>query len=364
MTGPPWQQPPGPGWGGPHGGPDPRFGPPPGPPPPGPPPHLPWGEPPRPPKRGGGPLLALLLVGAVLVTIGAVAIGVALTSGDASNAGATATSSTEPPPTSTTTTTSSSATTSAPPTSRAPGAETAPGPRAVVALGDHPINVAGNGAVNTSCSLPTFSTDVAAQDAFYQAALPCLVEAWTPALEEAGLPVETPTVVTTGTDVETPCGVRGWDETAMYCPGNHTIYMTARYYSEVEGITQAGAYLGQFVHEFGHAVQGMVGIQTAYGQAKQDAGEPTSPAALELTRRSELQATCFEGMTLAALQNGGLSNDYVFPALEDSSNRGDEYNVHRDHGSVATNRAWVEQGFYKNEVTQCNTWLAAASDVD
>ena len=67
---------------------------------------------------------------------------------------------------------------------------------------------------------------------------------------------------------------------------------------------------------------------------------------------------------LVALQNGGVGDDYVFPALQDSANRGDEYTGAHDHGSLATNRRWIDQGFYKNRVTECNTWLAAPSDVD
>lgn len=237
-------------------------------------------------------------------------------------------------------------------------------PRPVPALGDNPVNIPGGGAQSTGCDLPPFATSVDSQDVFYQAALPCLMEMWTPLLEAADLPARTPAVVTTGTDVNSPCGMRAWNRTAMYCPGNHTIYMTARYYSEVEDRTRAGVYLGQFAHEFGHALQGMTGINSAYGDALYEVGGVSTPAGLELSRRSELQATCFEGMSLAALQNGGVSNDYIFPALEDSATRGDEYNPQRDHGTVATNKVWVEQGFYKNRVTECNTWLSDASDVD
>ncbi|GAA0538306.1 hypothetical protein GCM10011581_05280 [Saccharopolyspora subtropica] len=314
-----------------------------------------------PPQRQGGSglVITLVLVGVALIgvgTIGAVAVSSAQHSAADHATSSADTSSAESG------STTSSELSSSEDTSTGDSSDT--GPRPVSALGDHPINVPGNGAVNTPCDLPAFDTDVASQDAFYQAALPCLMAAWTPALESAGLPVETPNVVTTADDVESPCGTRRWNQTAMYCPGNHTIYMTARYYAEVEQVSEAGVYLGQFAHEFGHALQGMTGISSAYGDAQYEAGGSTTEAGLELTRRSELQATCFEGMTLAALQNGGVSNDYIFPALEDSAARGDENTGVRDHGSMETNYAWVQQGFQKNEVTQCNTWLAAPSDVD
>ncbi|GAB3284847.1 neutral zinc metallopeptidase [Parasphingorhabdus pacifica] len=242
--------------------------------------------------------------------------------------------------------------------------QTAPGPQRVVAHGENPFNITGNGAVQTACDMPAFDTSVAGQDAFYQAVLPCLMEMWEPALRDANLPVVTPTVVTSGDDVQSPCGTRNWNQTAMYCPGNHTIYMTARYYADEEGRSRPGVYLGQFAHEFGHALQGMTGINAAYGNALYDVGGVGTPDGLELSRRSELQATCFEGMSLAALQNGGVSDDYIFPALQDSSLRGDEHNKQRDHGTEASNASWVEQGFYKNEIVECNTWLAEPSTVD
>ncbi|MGP4019171.1 neutral zinc metallopeptidase [Saccharopolyspora sp. 5N708] len=325
------------------------------------PPQLP---PMRPPQRkgSGGVVLALVLVGVALLgvgTIGALAASVSSDSASDYDTSATETSAAE---SSSSETSSAEMSSSAETTTAEDSTDGEAEP--VAALGDNPINIAGNGAMTTSCDLPTFDTDVASQDAFYQAALPCLMEAWTPALQAADLPVEMPSVITTGDSVDSPCGTRMWNQTAMYCPGNHTIYMTARYYAEVENRTDAGAYLGQFAHEFGHALQGMTGISGAYGNASYDAGGSTTSAGLELTRRSELQATCFEGMSLAALQNGGVSNDYIFPALEDSASRGDENSNVPDHGSKATNNAWVQQGFGKNRVTECNTWLAAPSDVD
>ncbi|PKW14524.1 neutral zinc metallopeptidase [Saccharopolyspora spinosa] len=319
----------------------------------------------RPPKRKSntGVVVALLLVGVGLFGIGTIgAMAASITSNRASDysstSGRTTTTGSSESETSRSTTTSREDATTTEPGSNDDGA------KPVAELGDNPINVPGNGAMNIPCNLPRFNTDVASQDRFYQAALPCLMKAWTPALENANLPARTPAVITTGENIETPCGTRRWNQTAMYCPGNHTIYMTARYYAQMEKRTKAGAYLGQFAHEFGHALQGMTGINSAYGDASYDAGGSATTAGLELTRRSELQATCFEGMTLAALQNGGVSNDYIFPALEDSSGRGDEHSDVPDHGSMATNAAWVEQGFRKNRITECNTWLAASSDVD
>ncbi|MCX2733431.1 neutral zinc metallopeptidase [Saccharopolyspora sp. NFXS83] len=331
----------------------------------------PQAPPPKPRRTAPGVIVALVITGLFLLGAGTVGVSALTRSGtDASDYetpvhetgdGSANDSRTSAAPT-TSSEPSSTPSSSAAPTT-APSSGYAPAARPVAALGDNPINIPGNGAVNTPCPLPRFATDTAAQAAFYEAALPCLMAMWAPALREANLPVRMPSVLTIDGTVESPCGTRTWDQTAMFCPGNNTIYMTARYYADKEGRTDAGVFLGQFAHEFGHAVQSMSGINQAYTAASYDANG-TSPVGLELTRRSELQATCYEGMALASLQNGGVHNDIIFAALTDSRGRGDEYNAQPDHGSIATNTAWIDQGFYKNRVTECNTWIATPDQVD
>jgi predicted metalloprotease len=244
-----------------------------------------------------------------------------------------------------------------PSTKRTPSA-----PQEVVTLVNNPLDSPGIGATPTPCSLPPFATSVAGQDAFYHAVLPCLVRLWSGALRDSDLPLQVPSVVTTGSDINTPCGVQRWNDTALYCPDNNTIYMTARHYAEVEGRTSPGAYLGQFAHEFGHAVQHMTGIFEAKDDALRDTGRDTT-AGLDVTRRTELQATCFEGIALAALQQGGINNNYILGALQDSEQRGDEYNPQPNHGTVAINKTWVDRGFFSDRVTQCNTWAAPPAAV-
>ncbi|MBQ6640474.1 MAG: neutral zinc metallopeptidase [Saccharopolyspora sp.] len=318
-------------------------------------------------RRSGntGLIVGLVIVGIFLLGFGTVGVGaIALNTGTTGGDRPVTHDPTDlPAPASGTEPSDEETTSRRPVRPRQPDHAYASAPRPVSALAENPINIAGNGAVDAPCPLPPFATDTAAQDAFYQAAAPCLMQAWAPALRAANLPARTPSVVTTATDLNTPCGHRTWDQTAMYCPSDNTIYMTSRYYAEKENRVEGGAYLGQFAHEFGHAIQAMSGINPAYLDASKAAGG-SSPAGLELTRRSELQATCFEGMTLAALQNGGVRNDLVLPALADSRARGDEYNEQPDHGRIATNTKWIDRGFSGNEVTACNTWAAAPSDVD
>lgn len=248
-------------------------------------------------------------------------------------------------------------------TTNGPATTPSPASHVVIALAGNPINGTGNTTRPTSCPLPPFSTSVAGQDALYHAVLPCLMTLWTGALRESHLLVQMPSVVTSGSDISTPCGLRRWNDTAMFCPRDNTIYMTARHYSQVEGRTSAGAYLGQFTHEFGHAVQHMTGIYQAKDDELDNSGGPETAAGLEVTRRTELQATCFEGMELAALQKGGANTAYISQALDDSRHRGDEYNSQPDHGTVAINALWLFRGYNSDVVSQCNTWAAPSSEV-
>ncbi|WP_308204071.1 neutral zinc metallopeptidase [Goodfellowiella coeruleoviolacea] len=265
--------------------------------------------------------------------------------------------------TTTTTTTPSRATSSARPTTSTPN--TPAGPRAVIALGDNPMNAEGLGAMAATCDLPKFNTSPQGQDAFYRAALPCLEQAWAPMLQRANLPYQPVQLQTITSDVSTPCGNRSaLQETALFCDG--VIYMTARYYSETEGLgAHPGKYLGVLAHEYGHHVQWLSGTLKASVQAQYDAGGWDTEKGLEINRRKELQASCLGAMFIAAAVGRGSVNQTIAQeAIEDESQRGDwpKY-PYRDHGSPELNKAWVQQGYQTNRTSACNTWLASSADV-
>ena len=245
-------------------------------------------------------------------------------------------------------------------------ASTTTPPRAipVAALGDHPINSGDRALPAVTCTLPRFSQDAAGQDRFYRAGVPCLDAAWSPLLTAANLPSGSPAVETVTGAVSTPCGAQPAERTAFYCPGNNTIYMTAAFYSERFG-ARPGQYLAVLAHEYGHHVQGITGIFDAYWDRRYEAG-PTSEAGLELSRRLELQASCYAGMFVTSSGGRGsvdrnITGEMVF-AL---GNGGDDTvpGLPRDHGTVANNARWADQGSRYNLAWQCNTWLADTASV-
>lgn len=242
---------------------------------------------------------------------------------------------------------------------------TAAGPPALAAKSPerNPINAGEFAIGTTTCALPAFDPSPAGQHAFFESTVACLDRAWKPVMESAQLPFRRPEVVSVTREVDTPCGPRSPNQTALYCDG--TIYMTGSYYRDVEGHgDDAGVYFGQLAHEYGHHVQHLAGIMDISWEQRYAAG-PDSRRGLEVSRRFELQATCYGGMFLGAVEaRGSAPRELVESALTDAGLRGDEPDGDEpDHGTAESNGMWARQGYERNRTHQCNTWLADAGAV-
>lgn len=252
----------------------------------------------------------------------------------------------------------------APRATTTPAGPTAPSP--VRALGDNPIHRVGLGAIPVPCQLPRFTPSPEGQDAFYRAILPCLDAAWAPALTAANLPVRSPNLETITASITTPCGSEGPTRTAFYCPQNHTIYLPTIYYAHNERLgNRPGKYLGILAHEYGHHIQALSGVSDAEWDRRYEVG-PDSPEGLELSRRLELQATCFAGMFIGAEQfQGAIDRTVANEGIQDGGNRGDwpGNGLPRDHGTPRHNANWENLGLRYNSTRQCDTWLANPAEV-
>lgn len=326
--------------------------------------------PPMPPRRGNGPIVALVLGGVVILALGAVGVFAATLSNRVEDAGY-ANYTTYSPTFAPTTTTEAPATTSAPPSltpSRPPSTQqqTPVGPKAVYALADHPFLKPNIGANTISgCALPSMDYSPAGQDRFLRAALPCIENMWKPALNAANLPYQPVELHIVTETLQYPCGTVRPDQTARYCQGG--IYWTANAYAaerNPNNPNHPGKYLGQLAHEYGHHIQWLTGILKASDRAQYDAGGWDTPKGLDLNRRMELQATCFGGMTLAPLSHGAVPMDVIRVGLSDAGNRGD-YDIYptKDHGTPQNNAAWVDRGYRSNKASDCNTWAADPGSV-
>jgi len=252
--------------------------------------------------------------------------------------------------------TTTARTTTAKPTNTQP-----PEPQPAYRLGDNPIFSAENGVNAVTCNLPAWRSDPQAAQAYFTAALPCLEQAWTPALSRANLPYKRPGLkFPAGTSWSSPCGsVSSATAAAFYCSRDNTLYMPFSGLHTDQVGNKTGSYLSVFAHEFGHHIQWMTGILQTYGEARYEAGDQTA-AGLELSRRLELEAQCFSGMWFAGAQHGGGSiNDTVIrEMLADGYTRSDQ-----EHGTAQHYGAWQEQGFTTNRTYQCNTWVIASQHV-
>jgi predicted metalloprotease len=326
-----------------------------------------WGSPPGKRKRGAGPIVAFVVVGALVIAgVGGLgwyfmrqsnsSLADPLTSTSATNSATpretpTNDKSTSPSPTQSTTDTPL-------PTGKS---------REQI-LKQNKLYTAGALASVSCQESGTMPSSRAGVETYYKSIIACLNRSWPAVVEKAGYEFRAPKLVLWSGSVDTPCGdyVR-----AFYCPTNETIYMKwdddvnqyNKYPEEYQKVYARMFASFQTAHEYGHHVQNLVGIFDAYATDRQNAGN--NDAELELSRRLELQASCFGSVFWGANQpsypiTGEARRQWMF--LVD--HYGDEYGGGiRDHGGRVNHGIWSKAGFRTESPSSCNTWSAAPSKV-
>jgi hypothetical protein len=208
-------------------------------------------------------------------------------------------------------------------------------------------------------------TTVANARKYYVGILNCLLRAWPRQVQAAGGRFVAPNLVAFAGHATSPCS--GNLPSSFYCPSNRTIYMDAgtdvafwRQYSNVKYQTdwKRMHMADTTAHEFGHHVQAMVGIL----QAQQNLAYSASPTkALEISRRKELQASCFGNVFLGANRSSlGITGDLKFQLTYLHSHQGDEYGTQPDHGSRLVLPIWTNAAYASRSPASCNTFTASA----
>lgn len=237
------------------------------------------------------------------------------------------------------------------------------GPAATV---DNPLLTDPNATLlPATCDYAPWGTDVDTARRFFDSAEQCLEAAWQPVLERAGLPFAPPTVhVSASTSgISTPCTGTTSNFAAFYCPANRSIYMPISQLQTDFYKDNWVVYLSVFAHEYGHHIQNMSGILRKANSERVDVG-PRSTRGLELSRRVELQANCFDGMYLSSSSQGGsLTSTQMSVARQDADNRGDQRGDMRDHGTPENGGRWFGIGVEHNHAVQCNTFIAPDGQV-
>ncbi|MBF6333287.1 neutral zinc metallopeptidase [Nocardia transvalensis] len=304
----------------------------------------PYGPPGRPPqrRRGGRGLGTILVIIILIVTAALVRIAVRTGGYGATHSGG------------------SAGYTYAPTTGKDSGR---PG---VAATGTNPLLTdPGSPLSPARCRYAPWSTQVEAARKFFESAATCLEQAWKPVMANAKLSFTPPKLNVTATTagITTPCTGASSNFAAFYCGANKTIYMPISQLQTEMFADHWEIYLSVFAHEYGHHIQAQAGILSAANRERRDAG-PTSSKGLEVSRRIELQANCFDGMYLSASAGGGsLTPTQTGNAREDAYGRGDVPGDMRDHGSARHMGDWWSTGFDKNKTAQCNTFTAESGQV-
>lgn len=217
----------------------------------------------------------------------------------------------------------------------------------------------------TTCTLPALGTSNESAEAWVQASVTCLDDAWRPVLTAAGVPARRPAVRRYRDQILTRC-LGDQQTSAFYCGADELIGVSPstelRQVSERE---RAGWLLGVMAHEYGHHVQGLTGTLAAVVTQQQD-HPPGGPSWLELNRREELQANCFAGVALAAMTGRGSVGAAETAGARTRLSGGDDgvLGGARDHGTTGHNRQWFDRGLQTGSPAACNTWIVPAVDVE
>ncbi|WP_246083783.1 neutral zinc metallopeptidase, partial [Nonomuraea diastatica] len=198
----------------------------------------------------------------------------------------------------------------------------------------------------------------------------CMDRAWKPILEKQGITFSPPGYAIAARRGRGACGdyPSPGNIVPYYCPQNNTIYAStsamargngnARGYGQI--ISWHGGIISMMAHEYGHHVQNITGLMNSWWRSTLDTSNQN--AKLALSRRLELQATCFGGMWMRSVASS-------YPVSTSNRSRlfafygqvGDHPGYPRDHGKPANNNRWFRQGWTKSKAYQCNTWMASSS---
>lgn len=293
----------------------------------------------------------------------------------------TATATTPSPTSSTSPTSPTSPTSSASPTASAPSASTSatrpanPGGTASEKKPDY--RSTGSGAENNKvyntvfeagslgCSgIPLRKPPIPDKDlkGYAQQIVGCLTSQLKGPVAKQGYTLTTPKVQTYARDLDTPCGFIALERyPAFYCSFNQTIYLNAL--TDDTNFGYYGAEIGYWMiltHEFGHHVQYVSGIFPEYTK-RYRAGSTSEQ--LALTRRLELQATCFGGVELNTMWTSLKLGPSDYAQMDFFNSNYDDRA--RDHGSGPNNKRWFDRGYSGDwsSFGDCNTWAAKDSTV-
>lgn len=196
----------------------------------------------------------------------------------------------------------------------------------------------------------------------------CLMAVWESPVEAAGFTMPRPPVVVYNSPVKTACGT--FEEVnAAYCSGDQRVYYAQPLLRAFPPSIRTSPYAVEMIvaHEFGHAIQARTAILASEKRLEQRAA--SEAAALELSRRTEVQADCLAGQFVRSVaQSQALAAPQLDALGTFTYNLGDDVLSGRPgfsegHGLGASRQDWFERGLASDAVAACNSFAAPSGQV-
>lgn len=236
-------------------------------------------------------------------------------------------------------------------------------------------NVLGGGGTASGSALDSVGQTRAAQnntlddaaEQWFNFLLVDVQDFWVDQFRDNNIRYEEATLTLFDTPIRTGCGQAQAAIGPHYCPLDKGIYLETGFFEDIlaRRFGASGDFAQAYVvaHEFGHHVQGELGISTWVRQQQQrNPGNKN-----EFSIRLELQADCLAGVwARSAEQRGLLDRGDIAEALSAAEAVGDDriqqaqgqrVNPHTwTHGSAQERQDWFEQGFDTGDTESCDTF--------
>lgn len=195
-------------------------------------------------------------------------------------------------------------------------------------------------------------------------ALDSLNRTWDPLFRRAGIAFEQPTLNFFAGGTRTGCGAAQSAMGPFYCPADQGIYIDTSFYDQLDReLGASGDFARYYViaHEYGHHVQGLLGLDRQIRSAQQS--NPSQANALQV--KMELQADCYAGVW------AGKHKDLIEPGdmeegMTAASAIGDDSLMRRagqqvspesfTHGTSAERMQWLRRGLETGNEDVCDTF--------
>lgn len=221
--------------------------------------------------------------------------------------------------------------------------------------------------VGGSATAPTTQLDDT-DEQFFNFLLVDVQEFWVDKFAENDIRYQEATLTLFDTPIRTGCGTAQAAIGPHYCPLDKGIYLELGFFRDIlaRRLGASGDFAQAYVvaHEFGHHVQGELGISSWVRE--QQSRNPR--AANDYSVRLELQADCLAGVWAASAgERGLLERGDTAEALDAAAAVGDDriqqsqgqrVNPHTwTHGSSQQRMDWFERGYASADTESCDTFV-------